>query len=59
MKEIALAKIETVESDRGLEENTRSDVAVVGIVCGNEDESLSLRFPAEVEDGICKVEGID
>lgn len=52
LEEVSLASIETVEGDGRLEEDSRGDNIVVGVVGGDEDESLALGLPGEGSDGV-------
>ena len=50
--EISLPRIELVEDDVVLDGDSRSRVSEVGIVGGDDSESISLRLPGEGGDGV-------
>lgn len=52
LEEVALPDVEAVERDGGLEEDTGGDLAVVGVVGRDENESFALGLPSEGSDGV-------
>lgn len=54
LEEVTLASVKAVERHRGAERDSESDVAVVGVVGGDENEAIALGLPRECGDGVCR-----
>ena len=59
LDEVALARVELVEADSGLQ-GAGSDLAgEIGVAGGNQSESVSLRLPRESGNGVLDLDNLD